>query len=956
MIVNNKHHPTTLDDILERKIRHEGLTYDDVLLVPARSAVMPRNVSITTRLTRRITLNMPLLSAAMDTVTESEMAIAMAREGGVGVLHKNMTIENQANEVRRVKRSESGMILDPITLSPDDRVADARAMMRRFSIGGIPVVDADRRLVGIVTNRDLRFQEDNSVLLREMMTYEHLITAPMGTTLEQAEAILQAHKIEKLPVVDDEGNLRGLITFKDIEKKRRFPNACKDEHGRLRVGAAVGVTADVLDRVQALAEAGVDFVVVDTAHGHSEGVLKTVERVKGSVSTVDVIAGNVATREGTEDLIAAGADAVKTGIGPGSICLEGSAQILMADSSVKAIRDVQLGEAVITHRGRARRVTKTYRRPYHGDMICLNIGGCPGAVRVTPNHEFLAVTFDAPEKRRKKDGAKYFFNKPKYNKGLQWVRADELRKQDVLAIPKQRYEVEAITFDLLESVPHYNHDAFSIWANKPSGNPNAETYADIGARFGTTPRVIGTIVKGTRNVQDALQTQVEEWLDETGHEREMTPVSIRRHVPLDERLMRLIGYYAAEGYAVGAENNRQVRFCFGEHETEYVEDVRTLVADVFDFHGATPRTTPRHATEVMVYNHAIARFFESLLPAGASNKKLPGFVLNQPREALRQLLIGMLRGDGCLTNPRRIAYKTTSPHLAHQIAEVFSRLGYLPSIQRYENDRDNWSDTYHVRIGGAQCAQFADEFPELKIEYPNDLRPRQGLFADEDYIYMPILGADVEQDCELEVFNIEVEEDHTYIANRVAVHNCTTRVVAGVGVPQLTAIMECADAARAHDIPIIADGGIKQTGDIPKALAAGAHSVMIGSLFAAVEESPGETIIYEGRKFKSYRGMGSLGAMQAGSKDRYFQDAEDDIKKLVPEGIEGRVPYSGHLSEIIYQMVGGLRAAMGYCGCASVDELYERAQFVRITASGLRESHPHSVHITKEAPNYSFRR
>ena len=504
MIGNNNHHTTALDALFERKIRHEGLTYDDVLLVPARSSVMPRSVSITTRLTRRIVLNMPLLSAAMDTVTESEMAIAMAREGGVGVLHKNMTIEQQAAEVRRVKRSESGMILDPITLSPTDRVADARSMMARFSIGGIPVVDEDHRLVGIVTNRDLRFQEDNSVLLREMMTYEDLITAPMGTTLEQAEAILQAHKIEKLPVVDTDGNLKGLITFKDIEKKRRYPNACKDEHGRLRVGAAVGVTADVLDRVDALAEAGVDFVVVDTAHGHSEGVLSTVARVKDAVSGVDVIAGNVATREGTEDLIAAGADAVKIGIGPGSIC--------------------------------------------------------------------------------------------------------------------------------------------------------------------------------------------------------------------------------------------------------------------------------------------------------------------------------------------------------------------------------------------------------------------------------------------------------------------TTRVVAGVGVPQLTAIMECADAARAYDIPIIADGGIKQTGDIPKALAAGAHSVMIGSLFAAVEESPGETIIYEGRKFKSYRGMGSIGAMQSGSKDRYFQDAEDDIKKLVPEGIEGRVPYSGHLSEIIYQMVGGLRAAMGYCGCATVDELYEKAQFVRITASGLRESHPHSVHITKEAPNYSFRR
>ena len=504
MIVENNHHQIPLDALLERKIRHEGLTYDDVLLVPARSAVMPREVSIKTRLTRRITLNMPLLSAAMDTVTESQMAIAMAREGGVGVLHKNMTIDQQAAEVRRVKRSESGMILDPITLAPNDRVADARALMARNSIGGIPIIDAQSRLVGIVTNRDLRFQQDNSIKLHEMMTVEDLITAPLGTTLEQAEAILQRHKIEKLPVVDEEGNLKGLITFKDIEKKRKYPNACKDEHGRLRVGAAVGVTPDVLDRVAALVEAGVDFVVVDTAHGHSEGVLNTVERVKAQNPDLEVVSGNVATREGTEDLIAAGADAVKVGIGPGSIC--------------------------------------------------------------------------------------------------------------------------------------------------------------------------------------------------------------------------------------------------------------------------------------------------------------------------------------------------------------------------------------------------------------------------------------------------------------------TTRIVAGIGVPQLTAVMECADAARAHDIPIIADGGIKQTGDIPKALASGAHSVMIGSLFAAVEESPGETIIYEGRKFKSYRGMGSLGAMQAGSKDRYFQDAEDDIKKLVPEGIEGRVPYSGNLSEVVYQMVGGLRAAMGYCGCASVEDLYQKAQFVRITTSGIHESHPHSVHITKEAPNYSVSR
>ena len=488
----------------DQKISHIGLTYDDVLLVPRRSTVMPRTASVTTRLTRQISMNIPLLSAAMDTVTESRLAIAMARLGGVGVLHKNMSIEQQAGEVRRVKRSESGMIFDPITLNVDAIVGDARALMARYSIGGIPVVDSDNRLVGIITNRDLRFQEDNSTPVKEIMTSENLITASVGTNLEQAETILQRHKIEKLPVVDDERFLRGLITFKDIDKKRRHPNACKDEHGRLRVGAAVGVTADCLDRAKALTKAGVDFVVVDTAHGHSEGVLTTVAKIKSHYEDLQVLAGNVATRKGTEDLIAAGADGIKVGIGPGSIC--------------------------------------------------------------------------------------------------------------------------------------------------------------------------------------------------------------------------------------------------------------------------------------------------------------------------------------------------------------------------------------------------------------------------------------------------------------------TTRVVAGVGVPQLSAVLECSKAAATHDIPVIADGGIKQTGDIPKALAAGAESIMIGSLFAAVEESPGETIIYEGRKFKSYRGMGSLGAMQEGSSDRYFQDAEDDLNKLVPEGIEGRVPYSGHLHEVVFQMVGGLRAAMGYCGCETLDDMRSKAQFVRITDSGWRESHPHSVQITKEAPNYSFRR
>jgi len=483
-----------------QKFVAEGLTYDDVLLIPAYSEVLPREVDTSTWLTRSIRLNIPIVSAAMDTVTESGLAIAIAQAGGLGMLHKNMSIQAQADEVRKVKRSESGMIQDPVTLSEEALVSDAFQIMNEFKIGGIPVINADKKLVGIITNRDLRFQKDMKKAVSQVMTKENLVTAPLGTTLLQAEIILQDYKIEKLPIVDAKGILVGLITFKDIQKFKNFPKACKDEQGRLRVGAAVGVTADTMDRVAALVKAGVDVIAIDTAHGHSKGVINQLKEVKAKYPNLQVIAGNIATGAAAKALADAGADAVKVGIGPGSIC--------------------------------------------------------------------------------------------------------------------------------------------------------------------------------------------------------------------------------------------------------------------------------------------------------------------------------------------------------------------------------------------------------------------------------------------------------------------TTRIIAGVGVPQLYAVYECAKALKGTGVPVIADGGIKHTGDIAKAIAAGASTIMAGSLFAGVEESPGETIIFEGRKFKSYRGMGSIEAMEQGSKDRYFQDVEDDIKKLVPEGIVGRVPFKGSLAEVTYQFIGGLKASMGYCGAATIDKLQE-AQFVRITASGIRESHPHDIAITKEAPNYS---
>lgn len=487
---------------MENKILSTAITFDDVLLVPSKSKVLPREVDLKTKLTKNIALNIPLLSAAMDTVTETEMAVAISREGGIGIIHKNMSIEKQASEVDKVKRSESGMIMKPVTLTADKKIKDANQVMSKFSISGIPIVDNGGKLIGILTNRDLRFDPDENIFIKDIMTKENLITAPVGTDLSMAEKILQKHRIEKLPVVDKNGYLKGLITFKDIQKRKSFPNACKDDFGRLRVGAAVGRARDTIERVEELVKSGVDVIIIDTAHGHSFGVIELVKKIKSAIN-VELIAGNVATAEATIDLIKAGVDGIKVGIGAGSIC--------------------------------------------------------------------------------------------------------------------------------------------------------------------------------------------------------------------------------------------------------------------------------------------------------------------------------------------------------------------------------------------------------------------------------------------------------------------TTRVIAGVGVPQLTAIIECSKAAKRYKIPVIADGGIKQTGDIPKAIAAGADSVMIGGMLAGTDETPGEKVLLEGRSFKVYRGMGSIEAMKEGSKDRYFQDMEDDIKKLVPEGIEGIVPYKGPLRDTIYQIVGGLRSSMGYCGAKNIFEMKTKTKFVKITNAGLRESHPHDVKITKEAPNYGLK-
>lgn len=930
----------------------EGLTFDDVLLIPAYSEILPGETDTRTKFSRNIDLNIPLCSSAMDTVTEANLAIALAQQGGIGVIHKNLSIEEQAEEVDKVKRSESGMIVDPVTISDKALVSDALSIMKRFKISGVPVVDENNLLVGIITNRDLRFETRTDIPVADVMTAQPLVTVPIGTTLDEAKIKLQKHKIEKLLVVDDEGLLKGLITVKDIQKAIKYPHAAKDTLGRLRCAAAIGATGDFLERAAALISSRVDAIVIDTAHGHSSRVIDAVKKVKSKFPEIEVIAGNVATAEAAKALLSVDIDAVKVGIGPGSICFDENALILMNDNGVSKISDVRVGQQVITHLGRTQKVTKTYKRNYQGDLIELNVSGCPDKIRVTPNHEFWAVSFDAPKNIRQKNGAKYLFNTKKYNRGLKWKRAEELQKQDLLAIPRQKYEVEECGFDLLDIVPHYQSDKNHIWANKPSGNSNEENYHDLARKFETTARVIGTIVTEKRKLIDNLSVSVNGYLDNNNYQRDLQPLKLNRHIWLNEDLMRLIGYYAAEGYVVGAENNKQLRFAFNVKETDFAEDVSNLIEKIFGYGKTTVRETPRNAIEVMIYNHAVANFFEWLMPKGANNKRLPDFVINQSNQNLRQFLIGALRGDGCLTNPRRIGYKTISVSLAHQIAEIFLRLGFMASVQSYDSKNENESISYYVRISGSQCKKFADDFSELDIDYPKNIKIKQDVFADENYFYVSIRSVNILEDQNLDVYNIEVENDHTYIVNRIAVHNCTTRVVTGAGVPQIKAIMDCVEAAKGSGVPVIADGGVKFSGDISKAIAAGADSVMIGSLFAGTEEAPGEVILYQGRSFKSYRGMGSIGAMKKGSSDRYAQEGTVSDSKFVPEGIEARIAYKGTLEEMVTQLVGGLRAGMGYTGCSNIKEMQSAAKFVRITSAGLRESHVHDVIITKEAPNY----
>jgi inosine-5'-monophosphate dehydrogenase len=858
---------------LDRKFSREGLTFDDVLLVPAESRVLPNDVSTATQLTRELRIEIPIVSAAMDTVTEARLAIALAREGGIGIIHRNLPIDAQVAEVDKVKRSESGMIVEPVTLPPDALVSDALDLMARYHISGVPITEEAGKLVGILTNRDLRFAPDSSQPVSSLMTAQELVTAPVGTTLREAEAILHRHKIEKLPVVDGEGRLRGLITVKDIQKRIEFPHATKDEQGRLRVGAAVGVGSDAWERAGALVEAGVDVLVVDTAHGHSASVPQMVERVK-SEWDVQVIAGNVATAEATQALVDAGADAVKVGVGPG--CFAAGTRVLMADSSYKSIEDVTAGDRVINMHGEPVTVRRAWCTGTREVMAVRHVAA-PYETVATPDHCFWVgdLSSVSPITVASRGYARVLEvpTKPKASK-FGWKMLAELDR-DVLSLPRN------IAFEL--------PDEFEI------------DLRDFAIR------------------------------------KERQLARYRTKIGPSYFLGYVFGTFLGDGDALIARSRNseqgRVAWTFGPNEDETAFKLAECVEVAT---GVAPTIKKDRVIRVYLWSLQWARLFAEF--GKRHEKHLPAKYRCGDPFYLWGLLDGLVDSDGFVASDGRLGFRNTSRELVELFGVLcFLRYGAFPNVVAEEGSAgglvgtrdENCRPSFRARLNRRPDRRHTRQYSVVKK-------------LDSRHLGESMRVYDIEVDC----------PTHSFIADNAIVHNsiCTTRVVAGVGVPQITAIYEC---ARDASVPIVADGGMTSSGDIAKAIAAGADSVMAGSLLAGTDESPGEVVLQQGERFKEYRGMGSLGAMRArgSSRDRYFQGDVEDVEKLVPEGIEGRVPYKGPLAAILHQLVGGLRQAMGYCGAATIEDM-KRAQFVRITAAGLRESHPHDVTITKEAPNY----
>jgi IMP dehydrogenase/GMP reductase len=861
------------------KFTQEGLTFDDVLIIPAASSIMPRDASTITRLTRAISINIPILSAAMDTVTEARLAIALAREGGLGIVHRNLSIEDQAEEVDKVKRSESGMITDPITLEANQPLSAALAVMKRFHISGIPITEKGR-LVGILTNRDMRFETEVDRPISELMTHEHLVTVPVGTTLEEARASLHRYKIEKLPVVDEHGMLKGLITMKDIQKKLMFPNAAKDEFGRLRVGAAVGTGPETQDRCSALIEEGVDLLVVDTSHAHSHLVLETVAAVKDNFGKrVQIMAGNVVTAEATEALIQAGVDGVKVGIGPG--CFAAGTRILMANSTYKNIEDVQPGDRVINMNGESVNVVNAWCTGIR-EVISLRHTASHRKTYMTPDHRYLvgdlSTVSDATLAAKGYTGV---LERPT-RLGLSNIHWKEIgeSERDTMLLPRH------IAFDLPTSFEIDLRD-FAIRQEKQLARYQTtitDTY-DLGYIFGTFLGDGHAFIAPSRN---SVPGQVS-W------------------------------YFGADEHEIAAKLARCLKTVVGL-DVVPVSNGKILTLNMYSLQWA----------------RLLAQFGKR------HEKQLPTQYLSENREYLRGLFAGLVDSDGHISSDGRLSFHTTS----QELIELFNVLCYLlegsfPNCETEEasaggligTSDECCRESYRSRLNVSHERRLMAKYQE--VEPLGEERPG---------ISVPVY--DIEVDC----------PTHSFIADNAIVHNsiCTTRVIAGVGMPQITAVYDCARVAHKYDVPVVSDGGIQYSGDIAKAIAAGADTVMLGSLLAGVDESPGDLIISQGERFKDYRGMGSVAAMKqrSYSKDRYFQGDVIDESRVIAEGIEARVPYKGMLGPLVYQLIGGLRQSMGYAGCATIAEMQTRTRFVRITGAGLRESHPHDVMITKEAPNY----
>lgn len=862
----------------DNKFAKEGLTFDDVLIVPAASAVLPRDVSTQTRLTRTITINIPIVSAAMDTVTEARLAIALAREGGMGIIHRNLSLEDQAQEVDKVKRSESGMITDPITLGANASLSEALSAMKRFHISGIPITE-DGKLVGILTNRDIRFETNMDRPITELMTRDHLITVPVGTTLEQARDSLHRYKIEKLPVVDEHGMLRGLITMKDIQKKILYPNAAKDEYGRLRVGAAVGVGADTDERCAALVEEGVDVLVVDTAHAHSHMVIETVARVKDRFGKqVQLIAGNVVTAEATEALIQAGVDAVKVGIGAG--CFAAGTRVLMANATYKNIEDVKPGDRVINMNGEPVTVVKAWCTGIR-EVMTLRHTASHRLTHVTPDHRYLVgdLTTVSAETVASKGYSRVLEQPTRL--GVSKVRWKEVgeSEHDTLLLPR--------------------HIAFEL----PQG-------------FEIDPREFA--IRQEKQLARYQTTVAESY--ELGY---------------------VFGTFLGDGHAFIAPSRDSIQgrvsWYFASHEQEIVAKLIRCLKEVTGVDAVL--TLRKSVTNIHLYSLQWARLLAQF--GKGHEKHLPEKYLSANHDYLRGLFDGLIDSDGCVTTDERFYFRNTSQPLV----ELFNVLCFLleGSFPNCETKKANagglkGTSTDHCRISYSSRFNVSH-----KVRLLSKYQVVKRLDAASTSIAVPVY--DIEVDC----------PTHSFIADNAIVHNsiCTTRIIAGIGMPQVTAIYDCARVAREYNVPIIGDGGIQYSGDIAKAIAAGADTVMLGSLLAGVDESPGELIISRGERFKDYRGMGSIAAMKqrSYSKDRYFQEGMEE-SRVIAEGIEARVPYKGMLGPLVYQMVGGLRQAMGYAGAATISDMQNNTQFTRITGAGLRESHPHDVLITKEAPNY----